>query len=467
MPGYILIIDAMSNRRIHLRAQLDTAAYPVELVESQSEGLVRIRQDSPDVVIVADDLPGLRLRQFCKLLRTSSKTQLTTIVVAVQRENHSARISALNDGAYDVIEHTADAAELKARMRSFMRSKHVVEGGRRRAVPETGRELAEAIPDFIPKTVAVFVRCSQTDSHVETCCTLDPSTGIAARDIDAQTARRAPHKDTDVYVLVETHPGDEARETLGALLAHPISCHSRILFVTDARGPGASPLDLGAHDQVPSTVSMAELALRIQRLARLKRYAERLRKTTNELEKKAYVDALTGLCNRAAMDEYLIRTDRALAQHPRRVALLIADLDHFKAINDNHGHASGDAILAHVAQTMGSRLRDGDFIARYGGEEFLIVLPNVGLEQAKCVAHRLRNAVAENPKTIEDGTVVRATISIGLAVAAQSDQVSTAELRRAADAALYDAKRNGRNRTEVAHRDALHGVPFPKIKVRI
>lgn len=90
MPGYILIIDAMSNRRIHLRAQLDTAAYPVELVESQSEGLVRIRQDSPDVVIVADDLPGLRLRQFCKLLRTSSKTQLTTIVVAVQRENHSA-----------------------------------------------------------------------------------------------------------------------------------------------------------------------------------------------------------------------------------------------------------------------------------------------------------------------------------------------------------------------------------------
>ena len=463
MPGSVLIIDAMSNRRIQLRSRLDTAAYPVDMAESQAEGLARIRQDPPDVVIIADDLPGLRLRQVCKLLRSNPQTQLTTIVVAVQRENHSARVSALRDGAYDVIDQSADSTDLKARMRSFLRTRHLSEDTQAPSVPQAAQGMAEAVPDFAPKVVATFVTSTALDGTPPLNAAITPATGIDARTVSAQTARRTPNAETDVYVLIEPPQGDEARETLSALLTHPASRHSRILFVTDCTAQRASPLDLGAHDQVPSTVSPTELALRIQRLARRKRDADRARKTTTELGQKAYVDVLTGLNNRTAMEEYLVRTDRALAEYPRAVAMLIVDLDHFKAINDTHGHAAGDTILAHVAQTMKSRLRDGDFIARYGGEEFLIVLPDVGPREARSVAQRLRNAVADSPKAIDNGTHVRATVSVGVAMASRSDRLSTADLRRAADSALYAAKRNGRNRIEVAHHPALQGAPLHRI----
>lgn len=449
MPGYVLIIDAMSNRRIHLRSQLDTAAYQVDLAETQAEGLAKIRQDAPDVVIVADDLPGLRLRQFCRALRATPMSQLTTVVVAVRSENHSARVSALNDGAFDVIDQTADSTDLKARMRSFLRSRQFLQDTRAHPAPQQVQGLSEPMQEFAPAVIATFVHGSLAD-HSDIARVFDAETGIETRTLAAHAARRDPDPETDVYVLFETDHSDEARETLAALLTHPVSRHSRILFVTDRADKSASPLDLGAHDHVPNTVTQNELALRIKRQARLKRDAERQRKTATKLEQIAYVDAVTGLNNRAAMDDYLIGTDRSLAAHPRQLAVLIADLDHFKAINDNHGHAAGDLILAHVAQTMKAHLRDGDFIARYGGEEFLIVLPDVAPDQARTVAQRLRNAVSDSPKMIAGGTYVRATISIGVAIALRTDRVSTRALCDAADKALYAAKRNGRNRIEVA-----------------
>ena len=462
MPGHVLIIDAMSNRRIHLRAQLDTAAYQVDLAGSQAEGLMKIRQDAPDVVIVADDLPGLRLRQFCKALRASPPSQLTTVVVAVRRENHSARVSALNDGAFDVIDQTADSPDLKARVRSFLRTRQSFQDVRAQSMPHQAHGLSEPVQDFAHGIVATYVRSTPTATddfhHV-----FDSETGIETRVQASQAARRDPDADTDVYILVETDHGNEARETLASLLTHPVGRHSRILFVTDRVCTSASPLDLGAHDHVPTSITTSELTLRIQRLARRKRDSDRQRKAATELEQKAYVDALTGLNNRAAMEEYLRGFDKSRALHPRQLAILVADLDHFKAINDNHGHTAGDLVLAHVAQTMISHLRDGDFIARYGGEEFLIVLPDVAHSQARSVAQRLRDAVADSPKIIDGGTYVRVTVSIGIAVALAGDRSSTRSLCDAADRALYDAKRNGRNRIEMSERHPQPGWSTQRI----
>lgn len=463
MQRSVLIIDALSNRRIHLRAKLDTEAYPVDLAETQAEGLALIRKEPPDVVIIAHDLPGLRLRQFCKLMRSNTQTQFTTIVVAVQSENQSARVSALVDGAHDVIDLNSDRAELKARIRSFMRVGDLTEGLCRDSQPRVMTGLAEVMPEFAPKTIASFVGSPAENGFHGVLSNVAQEAGIEVRPTSPHRARRDPDAGSDVYILLETHTDDSSRDTLVALKSHPVSRDSRILFVTDFSSQGASPLDLGADDQVPTTINASELRLRIERLARRKRDADRRRKETRELVQKAYVDTLTGLSNRAAMDEYLLRMDRALGEQPRAVAVLIADIDHFKAINDNHGHAAGDVILAQVAQAMKSRLREGDFIARYGGEEFLIVLPNVKPSQARSVALRLRDAVADAPVALDAATHVRATISIGLAVAHRSDRMSTKDLQRAADNALYSAKRSGRNRIEVAHLASPHGRPVARI----
>ncbi|PWL33640.1 MAG: hypothetical protein DCO97_18455, partial [Marivita sp. XM-24bin2] len=455
VTGTVLIIDAMSNRRIHLRAPLDTTAYEVDMAATQAEGLALIRKEAPDVVIIADDLPGLHLRKFCKLLRTKPQTQLTTIVVAVQRENQSARVSALIDGAHDVIDTFADSADLKARLRKFMRIKNRAAAVHSQTPHDHG--LAEPITGFDRRANVTLVTKLAADHGSSLLCDLPVEPGLNISHQTPEDVRRTPNEETDVFVLFESKTEDETRDTLAILKSHAASCDSRVLFVTDVTGRGSSPLDLGADDQVPSDITPDELALRITRLTRLKRASETARKSASELGEMAYRDALTGLNNRRALDDYLARTDRVRVEHPGRIAVLIADIDHFKAINDNHGHSAGDEILAQIAKTMQSRLRAGDFIARYGGEEFLIVLPDVSAKDAGAVANRLRDAVARNAIALEDHTHVRATVSIGVAVAAKSDQKTMHALRHAADRALYDAKRNGRNRIELAGACTPHG----------
>ncbi|MFP7569943.1 diguanylate cyclase [Marivita sp. S2033] len=451
MSGHVLIIDAQTNRRIQLSAQVKVACDDVALAETPTGGMAQIRQRAPGVVIIAHDLPGLKLRQFCRTLRAQTQTQLTTIIVAVPCENHSARVSALIAGAHDLIEYTAEPSELRARLRNVMRTRQSSEETRKHASVDHARGFAEAATGFAQRTVATFISAGSGDHCAKMAAALQSDNGFVARLDDVQSVRRHPDPDTDVFVLYQGGQPLEARDLLGALRSHSNSRHSRILFVADDDPGAASPLDLGAHDQVPDTVSSAELALRIKRLARLKQDEDRDRKTLVELGEKAYTDILTGLKNRAFADEYLQKTDRTLAEHPKALAILIADVDHFKKINDNHGHEAGDFILSHIASVLKSSLREGDTLARYGGEEFLIVLPGVGPGQARCIGERLLQAVADHPSGLENGPHVRATVSIGVALTARSERKSTKDLRRAADSALYRAKREGRNRIEMAN----------------
>nr|WP_283254989.1 diguanylate cyclase [Marivita sp. GX14005] len=445
-----MILDAQTTRRIRLQAQVKTVCDTVALVETGTDALAQIRKTAPDVVIVAHDLPELKLNRFCKALRANPQTQLTTIIVAVPSENHSARVSALIAGAHDLIEYTAEPAELRARLRNVMRSRQMTEQTRVRAPVEHAGGFAEAPSGFAHRIVAQIVSAGESERAEALRDALPASAGLVLHAADERDIRRDPGSETDVYILLEASRPAEARDLLGALRSHPGSCHSRILFVSDAAPHMASPLDLGAHDHVPCTASPAELALRIRRLARLKQNADRERESLNALGEKAYTDRLTGLNNRGYADEYLQRADRSLAEHPAPLAILLADVDHFKKINDNHGHEAGDRILAHIAGVLKANLRGGDTLARYGGEEFLIVLPNVGAAQARCIAERLRKAVSAGPAALEDGTLMRATISIGIALTGKSERKSTADLRRAADTALYRAKGLGRNRIEQA-----------------
>jgi diguanylate cyclase (GGDEF)-like protein len=125
-------------------------------------------------------------------------------------------------------------------------------------------------------------------------------------------------------------------------------------------------------------------------------------------------------------------------------------VDLFKDVNDRHGHATGDRVLKHVAQSLRGSLRGEDTVGRWGGEEFLILLPLQGLVSAKAALERCRVRIQGEPVAAEDGRPVRVTVSFGLAVLPGVRADTIQELIAAADAALYLAKRNGRNRVEVA-----------------
>jgi diguanylate cyclase (GGDEF)-like protein len=166
-----------------------------------------------------------------------------------------------------------------------------------------------------------------------------------------------------------------------------------------------------------------------------------------QLERNAYVDALTGCCNRRWLDERLPRLVHRFAVASAPLSLLVLDVDHFKRFNDDYGHPAGDQVLASVGQTLIAALRPTDMAVRYGGEEYVVLLPETPLAGARIAAERLRARVAATGVTAPDGRALPpVTISIGVAELQPRD---TAEVLLArADRALYRAKQGGRNRVE-------------------
>ena len=162
-------------------------------------------------------------------------------------------------------------------------------------------------------------------------------------------------------------------------------------------------------------------------------------------EQNAKLDALTGLHNRRWLDDMLTRlVERAThGQHP--LSLMMVDADHFKQFNDQHGHLAGDNALRHIADIIQQQIRPSDFAARYGGEEFTVLLPDTKITHAHIVAQRLCRGVGSCPIKNIDGTTLPA-ISISIGLAQLTPGQSTAALLAAADTALYQAKRAGRNR---------------------
>lgn len=193
----------------------------------------------------------------------------------------------------------------------------------------------------------------------------------------------------------------------------------------------------------PALISAPVSIILVRQIEANKALNQQLVVTQERLQEQADHDHLTGVLNRAA---FYREASRSISEHPSCV--LLADIDHFKAINDNHGHAAGDMALCIVARTLAHATRDCDFIGRIGGEEFAIFLNDVPVSLGLSIAERARAAVAGLELLIADGTVLDLTISIGVSAVLPDGALERALAQ--ADAAMYDAKRNGRNQVLLA-----------------
>ena len=208
-------------------------------------------------------------------------------------------------------------------------------------------------------------------------------------------------------------------------------------------------MDAGADDFVTKPFDEDQLAARL-------RVAQRILALHEILRTQAMHDPLTGLWNRAAiLDDLRAEMDRA-ARDGTSIGVMLVDLDHFKHINDTHGHPVGDAVLREAARRMRASLRTYDRIGRYGGEEFLIVTPQCATHNAMAIAERVRNSIGGEMVKTSTG-MLPITSSLGVAVSRSGARHDADTVIQAADEALYRAKEKGRNRTELAdERTQLH-----------
>ncbi|HYK03919.1 MAG TPA: diguanylate cyclase [Thermoanaerobaculia bacterium] len=261
----------------------------------------------------------------------------------------------------------------------------------------------------------------------------------------------------DIAVLDRGLPDGDGLELCSELRRS--SPHGYIVMLTGENSAEAKleGFKQGADDYVTKPFVVDELLARIRAGVRIVHLQKALIDSNRRLEELSLTDGLTSLRNRRAFDERLEDAFEQARRYERPLSLILIDVDYFKPVNDAFGHDTGDEVLKGVAELIAASTRQADFVARIGGEEFAVLLPETPLFEAMQVAEKIRARIATTPVA-----TLATTVSLGVANALHSRVTSTSDLFHAADQALYRAKANGRNRTEMERRRELRAfTPVP------
>jgi diguanylate cyclase (GGDEF)-like protein len=201
-------------------------------------------------------------------------------------------------------------------------------------------------------------------------------------------------------------------------------------------------------------LAQAQLAEAEKQQAEQRDQSRQLSSELAEWQLRANTDAMTGLLNRRAFLNLAEQQVAYARRYGGGLAAVVADIDHFKAVNDTHGHAVGDIAIREVAQRLKQAARDSDLVARFGGEEFVVLLMASDLESARVYAERVRAAIAATPIDLPDGGALGLTVSLGCTALAATDKDIQDAIDRA-DRALYEAKNGGRNCVRLANAQPL------------
>jgi two-component system cell cycle response regulator len=270
--------------------------------------------------------------------------------------------------------------------------------------------------------------------------------------LSAEAARVELEKSLPELILLDVFmPKVSGFDFLRELRSQPRTATTPIILISALSDTQhiVEGLELGANDYVTKPIVMPILTARMEALLRSSELVRRLEVQTELLAKLAAFDDLTGSYNRRSMFHQLEAELSRCRRYERSLSVLMADIDHFKKVNDQYGHLVGDQALKWVANTLQNELRSMDFLCRYGGEEFCAILPETNRPGAVRAAERIRTAL-ERQVFVIDGLSLSLTISVGGASWTPVGKQEIPDLLARADAALMDAKRAGRNQVRIA-----------------
>lgn len=455
MSGRVLIVDDVSTNRIVFKVKLAAAGY-VPVLAADGESCLRLAvTERPDLILLDLMLPDLSGIEVLSRLRADPLTRRIPVIMFSASRDGAARMAALQAGADDFLTKPIDDQTLLARLRSFMRADNTM-------APLSDRDttiglLGMAEPQGIferPGVVALVMGRREAAvqlRHDLAAHTRDRMVILGPDQVFQDT--HLPDEDApDIYLIeADLDAAGSGLRVMSELRSRAGSRHAAFCVLNRAEDAASAAIafDLGANDQVGPDMNVRELALRLRTLLRRKREDDRLRASVQDGLRLAMLDPLTGLCNRRyGLAQLGVIAERS-AQDGVPFAVMVADLDRFKTVNDTWGHPAGDAVLVEVGARLTAHLRSADLIARIGGEEFLVALPGTAMAEARQVADRLCHAIESQPFVLGNGAALSLTISIGLALSSDVCAISPADrvtgLINCADQALLASKAAGRN----------------------
>jgi two-component system cell cycle response regulator len=446
MTARVLVVDdVLANVKL-LEARLSAEYFEVITAMSGAEALDVCARAQCDIVLLDVMMPEIDGFEVCRRLKANPVTHHIPVVMVTALDQPSDRVKGLEAGADDFLTKPVSDIALLARVRSLSRLKMMTDELRTRAATSSQIGLADALGEAIlddglgGRVLLVDDRSSSYDRMAEA---LSVQHQVEVESSPQEALFRLAENSYDLVIANLGLTGFDGLRLCSQIRSLERTRALPILLIVE---PDDSQrllrgLDIGVNDYLMRPIDKNELVARVRTQVRRRRYNERLRTNVQQSVQMAITDGLTGLYNRRYMQLHL----DTLMERERPLAMLLVDIDFFKAVNATYGHDAGDAVLREFADRLRASVRGIDLACRYGGEEFVIVMPEADLGVASTVAERLRRRVASPAFEIADGRALDITISIGVAGRHPGEHDGEALLKRA-DQALYRAKRDGRNR---------------------
>ena len=454
MTARVLVVDdIVANVRL-LEAKLAAEYFEVVTAMNGLDALDAVQRTKPDIILLDVMMPGIDGIEVCTRLKANPATQHIPIIMVTALDQPEDRLRGLRAGADDFLTKPVNDISLFCRVKSLVRLKMLTDELRGRA--ETNGNIA------------MLVRAEQANHKREgNVLLVDTKESSVARiqaalvehhrvtlANDPQRAVEIAADAVEAFELVIINLGIDSYDGLrlvSQFRSFEATRQTPILVVVDPAEQQQllRALDMGVNDYLMRPVDRQELLARVNTQIKRWRYTEQLRSNVKASIEMAITDPLTGLYNRRYLETHLAHMMESFVNRGKILSVLAIDADYFKAINDTHGHDGGDTVLRELAGRIKQATRSVDLCCRTGGEEFVLVLPGTDLQAAHAIAERMRKMVASKSFAVAAGKTIPVTVSIGV-TSLEGVEDSPAKILKRADEALYSAKREGRNRVEVA-----------------
>ncbi|MCD7061174.1 PleD family two-component system response regulator [Pelagibacterium xiamenense] len=450
MTARVLIVDDIPTNVKLLEARLLAEYFDVVVAYSGKDAIEICRTQEIDIILLDVMMPEMDGFECCRILKADPRTSHIPVVMITALDQPSDRVAGLNAGADDFLTKPVDDVQLMARVKSLVRLKVLTDELRARAI--TSQELAledaaRTINGIRTDSGRIIVIDTETARAERLRDYLSNSHAVSLLANPADAVFQTSGGDYELAIVSMGFEGFDPLRVCSQLRTVEQTRSLPIILVADEhdRPQVIRALDLGVNDFIMRPVERNELAARVRTQIRRQRYTAELRESLNNTMAMAVIDELTGLYNRRYFERHMTMLLGKSQEQDRDMAVMLLDIDFFKAVNDTHGHDVGDKILKEFALRLQRNIRGVDLACRFGGEEFVVVMPDTDALQAENVAERVRVATADEAFRAGLDLPLSITVSAGLAFNHFANDTPESIIKRA-DIALYRAKREGRNR---------------------